>query len=143
MDEKEWWVKAVQEAKSLSDIEIVFRRLWPGLFPKPFRKPLFDFPDVIIHTTETSVKKHPFYTAAKTGDAEAASILVNDTLNPDSIEALKTLLRGRKPILISVHTLEGEGINAIPEALAEKIADNLGLEVENRIVQTNIAEHTG
>jgi hypothetical protein len=74
----------------------VFRSLWPGLFPKPFRKPLFDFPDVVIHAGETAVKKHPLYVAAKLGDEEAASELINDTLNPDAIEALETLLQGRR-----------------------------------------------
>jgi hypothetical protein len=39
--------------------------------------------------------------------------------------------------------MEGEGVNAIPEVLAEKIAANLGLEVESGIVQTNIVGHTG
>ena len=65
MDDQEWWVDAVKGAKTLSDIECVFRNLWPGLFPKPFRKTLFDFPDVVIHTGETAVKKHPLYGATK------------------------------------------------------------------------------
>jgi hypoxanthine phosphoribosyltransferase len=143
MDDQEWWVNAVKDAKTLSDIEFVFRSLWPGLFPKPFRKPLFDFPDVVIHAGETAVKKHPLYEAAKTGDAEAASDLINDTFNPDAIEALKALLHGKKPILISAHAMEGEGVNAIPETFAEKLAEKLGLEVESGIVQTNIVGHTG
>jgi hypothetical protein len=143
MDDQEWWVNAVKGAKTLSDIEFVFRSLWPGLFPKPFRKPLFDFPDVVIHAGETAVKKHPLYEAAKTGDAEAASDLINDTFNPDAIEALKALLNGRKPILISAHAMEGEGVNAIPESFAEKLAEKLGLEVGSGIVQTNIVGHTG
>jgi hypothetical protein len=143
MDDQEWWVNAVKDAKTLSDIEFVFRSLWPRLFPKPFRKPLFDFPDVVIHGGETAVKKHPLYEAAKTGDAEAASDLINDTFNPDAIEALKALLHGRKPILISAHAMEGEGVNAIPETFAEKLAEKLGLEVGGGIVQTNIVGHTG
>ena len=97
MDDQEWWVNTAKGAKTLSDIEFVFRSLWPGLFPKPFRKPLFDFPDVVIHAGETAVKKHPLYEAAKTGDAEAASDLIHDTFNPDAIDALKALLNGRKP----------------------------------------------
>jgi hypoxanthine phosphoribosyltransferase len=143
MDEKDWWVNAIKDAQTLSDIELVFRRLWPNFFPKPLRKPLFDFPDVVIHAAEASVKRHPRYEAAKTGDVGAASDLVDDTFNPDAIEALKALLRGRKPILISVHTLEGEGINAIPEVLADKIANELGLRVESGIIQTNVVGHTG
>jgi hypothetical protein len=143
MDDQEWWINAVKGAKTLSDIEFVFRSLWPGLFPKPFRKPLFDFPDVVIHAGETAVKKHPLYEAAKTGYAEAASDLINDTVNPDAIETLRALLHGRKPILISAHAMEGEGVNAIPETFAEKLAGKLGLEVESGIVQTNIVGHTG
>lgn len=56
MDDQDWWLKAVNGAKkTLADIELILRRLWPGAFPKPYRKPLFDFPDVIIHTGETAV----------------------------------------------------------------------------------------
>ncbi|MHB8092815.1 MAG: phosphoribosyltransferase [Syntrophales bacterium] len=69
--------------------------------------------------------------------------LINDTFNPDAVEALKALLHGRKPILISAHAMEGEGVNAIPETFAEKLADKLGLDVESGIVQTNIVGHTG
>jgi hypothetical protein len=143
MDDQEWWLEAVNGAKTLADIELIFRRLWPGAFPKPYRKPLFDFPDVIIHAGETAVKKHPLYEAAKAGDAEAAADLISDTSNPDAIKASSTLLDGRKPILISAHAMEGDGVNAIPETFAEKLAEKLGLEVESGIVQTNIVGHTG
>jgi len=61
MDDQEWWVNAVKDAKTLSDIEFVFRSLWPGLFPKPFRKPLFDFPDVVIHRA-TALTGKPYST---------------------------------------------------------------------------------
>ena len=67
-DNEDWWRAAILKAKSLSEIELVFRRLWPGSFPKPFRKPLFGFPDVVIHAPESFVKKHPAYAAAKSGD---------------------------------------------------------------------------
>jgi len=40
------------------------------------RTPLIDFPDVIIHATETAVKKHQSYKEAKSGDNEAALELV-------------------------------------------------------------------
>jgi hypothetical protein len=39
--------------------------------------------------------------------------------------------------------MEGDGVNAIPETFAEKLAEKLGLEVESGIVQTNIVGHTG
>jgi len=143
MSEKEWWIDDIKSAKTIADIEKVFRRLWPSLFPKPVRKPIFDFPDVIIHASETAVKKHPLYADAKAGDDKAAADLVNDTFNPEAIESLKGLLRGRRPLLISAHAMEGEGVNAIPEALAELIAERLGLDIESGIVQTNVVGHTG
>jgi len=143
MEDNEWWKEAIEGAKTISDIERVFRRLWPGLFPKPPRKPLFDFPDVVIHANETSVKKHPRYSNAKSGDTEAAAELSNETFNSDAIDALKALSGGRNPILISAHSMEGEGVNAIPEVFAEKIAEQLGFEAESGIVQTNTVSHTG
>ena len=143
MEDKEWWKESINGAKLVQDIERIVKRLWPGLFPKPIRNPLFDFPDVIIHASETSVKKHPLYSDAKIGDIESASELVKDTFNPDAVELLKALLRGRKPIIVSAHALEGDGVNVIPEAFAIMLAEKLGLEVESGIVQINTVGHTG
>lgn len=39
---------------------------------QPPRSPWNDFPDVLIHASESAVKQHPRYPAAKSGDAEAA-----------------------------------------------------------------------
>lgn len=133
----------IQNAKTIYDIERIFRRLWPDLLPKPFRKPLFGFPDVIIHASETSVKKHPLYSDAKSGSIESATELVKDTFNQDTVDDIRLLLHGRKPIVISAHAMEGEGVNVIPEAFAMLLAEKLGLEVESGIIQTNIVGHTG
>ena len=91
IENSEWWKEAIAQANSLSEIEYIFRKLWPSLFPKLLRNPLFDFPDVIIHASETSVKKHPSYHNAKTGDAESASILIDDTLNSDAVDEIRNL----------------------------------------------------
>ncbi len=40
------------------------------------RTPLDNFPDVIIHASETAVKKHVRYKDAKAGDSDAAIELV-------------------------------------------------------------------
>jgi hypothetical protein len=48
---------------------------------KPPRTHWRDFPDVLIHASETAVKQHPNYKAAKSGDGLSAVALVNDTLN--------------------------------------------------------------
>ena len=143
IENSEWWKEAIAKANSLSEIEHIFRKLWPSLFPKPIRYPLFDFPDVIIHASETSVKKHPSYHNAKTGDAESASILIDDTLNSDAVDEIRNLLCGRKPIIVSAHAIENEGVNAIPEVFADKLSKKIGLQVDNGIIQINQVGHTG
>jgi len=114
---------------------------------RPFRTPLTGFPDVLIHSVigagKSQVKKHPNYPAAKSGDAEAARIVVRETINCQEVEALRLLLSGRRPILASVHAYESEGVNAIPEAFAEELAVRLGLQIDSGIVQTNVVSHTG
>ncbi len=110
---------------------------------KPPRSDWNGFPDVLIHASESSVKKHPLYQAAKSGDADAAAQLVRDTINNSQIVFLRTLVGSHSPVLVSVHAYEATGINAIPEAFADKLADVLGLEVDGRIVQTNVVSHTG
>ncbi len=138
-----WWKDEIKEAKTLNDIYRVFLKLWPELSPKPVRNPLFDFPDVIIHASETSVKKHPSYSSAKAGDTESANDLIEDTFNPDAVEEIRTLLKGRKPIIVSAHAIENEGVNAIPETFAERLSKELGLIVDSGIIQINHVCHTG
>ncbi|MBV5340603.1 MAG: phosphoribosyltransferase [Deltaproteobacteria bacterium] len=110
---------------------------------KVLRTPLHGFPDVIIHATETAVKKHPRYKEAKSGDSEAAFELVQATINDEQVENLRLLLSGRKPLLASAHAYEAEGVNAIPEVFADELAQRLDLVVDSGIVQTNVVAHTG
>jgi hypothetical protein len=107
------------------------------------RTSLNGFPDVMIHAAEPVVKKHPRYSAAKSGDVEAAQGLVRDTINDEQVAALRHFVIGRTPILVSVHAYESEGVNAIPEALADALSIRLGLETDAGIVQTNVVMHTG
>ena len=51
------------------------------------------FPDVLIHASETAVKQHPSYKAAKAGDGAAATALVNDTMSEQQNSLLANLLR--------------------------------------------------
>jgi hypothetical protein len=101
------------------------------------------FPDVLIHASETAVKQHPHYWAAKTGDAVAADNLIRDTLSPPHIAALASLLNGHKPILVSAHAYEQNGVNAIPEVFADELAQRLNWEVDGGVVQINVVSHTG
>jgi hypothetical protein len=55
---------------------------------RPPRTPWDEFPDVLIHASESAVKQHPAYNAAKSGNGVAALALVNDTLNDQQNQRL-------------------------------------------------------
>lgn len=105
------------------------------------RTPWGRFPDVAILAEISDVKGHPDYAAAKSGDADAATALVRSALGDLSV--VRGLIGGRYPTLLAVHAVEGAGVNAIPEALAEALSERLGLPVEGTVVQTNVVGHTG
>lgn len=101
------------------------------------------FADACILANESEVKRHPDYHAAKTGDATAAVRLVRDLVSDAAIDALALQWEGRKPLVASVHAIERQGVNEIPEALAHRIATRLGLPVDAGLVQANVVNHTG
>jgi hypothetical protein len=107
----------------------------------PHRTPWGPFPDVVILADIAAVKGHPAYASAKAGDADAASALVADMLADTG--PVERLAADTHPTLLSVHAVEGMGVNAIPEALADILSKRLHLPVENTVVQTNVVSHTG
>ena len=110
---------------------------------KPPRTPWGNFPDVLIHASESAVKQHPAYLAAKAGDDDAATALVLDTFNMERALVLGLMAVDDKPTLVSAHALEREGVNAIPEIFAERLSQVLGWPAETGVVQTNVVFHTG
>lgn len=110
---------------------------------KPPRRPWGEFPDVLIHAEESRVKNHPAYRAAKSGDAGAALELVQDVFDGDLPERLRVLVSDSRPILVSAHAYEREGVNAIPEVLADVMAEKLNWPADGSVVQTNVVAHTG
>lgn len=110
---------------------------------QPPRAAWNNFPDVHIHAPETAVKQHPSYAAAKAGDANAAIALIEDTLDIDKVATLGHMFEGQAPTLVSAHAYEREGVNAIPEVLADAIGQLLEWPVDGDIVQSNIVGHTG
>ncbi len=101
------------------------------------------FPQVVIHADESSVKQHPAYRAAKSGDADAGYRLVRDTLSLAAVATLQELIDIKCPILVSAYALERGGVNAIPEALADEPDILLVLPVDSSVVQTNMVSHAG
>jgi hypothetical protein len=110
---------------------------------KPPQTPWGEFPDVLIHASESAVKQHPVYLSAKTGDVGAADLLVSATLDFAQVEKLSALLHGRSPVLVSAHAYERSGVNAILEAFADELAKRLNWQVDGGVVQVNIVSHTG
>ena len=64
-------------------------------------------------------------------------------MSVNAVDALRSLIESRRPTLVSAHALEREGVNAIPEALADELARLLDLPVDSSVVQTNVVSHTG
>lgn len=102
-----------------------------------------DFGQASILVGESEVKRHHAYRAAKAGDARAAAQLVYELVTDRVVDGSRQLWGARSPVLASVHALEASGINAIPEALATRIAQRLGWAIEDALVQTNVVGHTG
>ncbi|WP_338114230.1 phosphoribosyltransferase [Thiorhodococcus mannitoliphagus] len=98
---------------------------------------------MVIHSPEIAVKRHPDYRAAKSGDAQAAFSLVKTTIAEPAVLRIRELAHGREVILASAHAVERDGVNAIPEALADELGARLGLPVDDSLVQVNIVGHTG
>jgi hypothetical protein len=120
--------------------------LWGELMREliqPPRTPWGRFPDVLIHASESAVKQHPAYKAAKTGHGPSATVLVNDTMSDRQNQVLVDMLRGHRPTLVSAHAYEREGINAIPEAFAVEISKAVGWPHDMAVAQINVVAHTG
>lgn len=110
-----------------------------------YRHPWINFPDCIIHADEKRVREHASYHDAKTGDSDAAFELVRAFLNDQclsQIQQLENKAEHGSITLVSAHALERDGVNAIPEAMAEVLAPCLNWNVEHQVVQTNIVSHT-
>lgn len=101
------------------------------------------FPDVVIHTEVRVRDSHPDYAAAKGGDVEAALVLAIDLISDDASRQLKHVVGFRSAVLLPVVADETLGFNAIPDAMAQVLSRELGLEaVAGEVVQTNKVGHT-
>jgi hypothetical protein len=110
---------------------------------KPPRTPWHALPSVVLHASETSVKRHVDYAAAKSGDARAAVRLVQQLVSFSATNQLLAVVGERSPSIVSAHAQEAQGINAIPEALANLLAQLMGHDVISGVFQSNIVKHTG
>lgn len=101
-----------------------------------------DFPEIVVHCAVRRRDAHPCYITAKSGDPGAALELVSDIFDPDKIDEIRRSLNKLHPLLVPVRAIENSGRNYIPDAYAERLAHDLGLTVDTRIVQVNVVGHT-
>ncbi|MGZ8363680.1 MAG: phosphoribosyltransferase [Caulobacteraceae bacterium] len=102
-----------------------------------------DFPEVVVHTTLTLRDNHSAYSFAKAGDPEAALTLAIELLDGAATQSLESLVNRRGAHLLPVVAEETMGFNAIPDAMAQVLGRELGLDVvAGEIVQTNKVGHT-
>jgi hypothetical protein len=119
---------------------------------KPLRSPWGSgFPAVLIQAPRSEVTTHPWFAAARTGDVDAAALLVADTLSGEVTDRLAELVLGqgagaglgRTPLLASVHACKLDGVSVLAEVLAHALHKLLGWEVDTELVQANIVDHVG
>jgi hypothetical protein len=102
-----------------------------------------NFPDVIVHGDVRVRNGHASYSQAKSGDKSAALTLAGDMLTQEGFAAIQTLIRDRKPFLLPVSAIEVSGFNAIPDAIAQIVAQQLRLPaLSGVILQANKVAHT-
>jgi len=97
--------------------------------------------DVVQLTSMKKMLGHPDYAAGKNGDTDAAYRLIRDTIVKKEHERKIQSLKERYPnaILVAVHAEERQGINKIPQVLANFISVKTGLKInggEDAIVQS-------
>src|SRR5262249_38476617 len=108
-----------------------------------YRFPWDGFSPIVLVTDESTVKRHPEYEAAKTGDVPSAKRLAAELTHQRTLDEIRRLLAGRRAFLVPVHAVEDQGYKRIPGAFSELLAERLDLEVEIRVIQANVVNHTG
>lgn len=107
---------------------------------KPSRSPWeVDFPPVAIHAPRREVSTHPWFAGARSGDVDAAALLVADTCSGAVVDWLAELGRGSAPLLTSVLGHKAEGLNVLPVVLAQGLHLLLGWELDTELVQASVA----
>lgn len=100
-------------------------------------------PDVIVAAGLGAATSHPDYVAAKAGDVSAAVKVARALVNDDLVAKVREAIGDSRPLIVPVVAEEAAGRNKIPRASAEALANILGLETANGIVQANQPHRTG
>ncbi len=103
------------------------------------------FPDVVVQQPWGLARPvgHPDYVAAKAGDTDAAFRFVQDVVTLEKVGEVRAMVGDRQPVIVPVHAEEASGRNKLPLAYAEELGEQLGLPVDDQIVQANRPQRTG
>jgi hypothetical protein len=122
----------------------VAARAEPDQQSRPVREEGFPRDLDHLHATRdlADLKSHARYREAKAGDVAAAVDVVRDVIPQESVDEARDRF-GAGAIYASPMAIEATGKNALPQALAARLAAQTGGTVDRGIVQSNKAHHTG
>lgn len=98
-------------------------------------------PDVVIGHRLGELNNHPDYEAAKAGDSMAAARIASDLVDDAMVEAVRKAA-GNAELIVPVLSVESTGRNKIPQAVAQELADRLGTDTADNIVQADSPKRT-
>ncbi len=101
----------------------------------PGRTPWRDFPKAVILSPAKDIQRRTDYRPAKEGSTEAAYRLARDVVSDEHLATIRKAVEDCKPIVTAVHAEEKVSVNKIPHAYAHQIADRLGYDLDESIVQ--------
>lgn len=96
---------------------------------------------IAMGTSDSVIKQHPSYAAAKSGDIDSAAVLLRESAFQFIVETGRKF--GRDVVFVAPHAIEATGENAIPQALAACLAVMSGGSADSSIVQRERVFHTG
>ena len=98
------------------------------------------FPDIVNHTSSSTVRRDSDFEAAKHGDYNCALSIVDKYMKQDKVDEIQKLYPDAS--VVYIHKKDMEGANMIPFAYASRLGSN-GLSVDDGIVMVTDARHTG
>ena len=101
-----------------------------------------NLPPAAIGGSLARVNNHPDYAEAKAGDAEASLRLARDLVTDGFIEEVRQLMGSQGGVLLPVIAQESAGRNKIPLAVAEVLAERMGVETDLEIAQATRTHRT-
>ena len=101
-----------------------------------------NLPPAAIGGSLARVNNHPDYAEAKAGDVEASLRLARDLVTDGFTEEVRQQMGSQGGVLLPVIAQESAGRNKIPLAVAEVLAERMGVETDLEIAQATRTHRT-